>query len=217
MPAPAPAPAPTPAPTPPGASRTLIVPSDFRIYHLTGYGALSLALDQLIEAQGLEIELLEDVDELNELLSALPADLVLIDACFSDQLESIGATVHLARARNSKQRLLLVAIAEADDISLRLSARRAGVDALIVDPVNAEDVVQRLQPLVDPEREEAFRILIVEDDRSQALFAEGVLRNAGMDSLVVTDALDVMPALEAVPPGPDPDGPEHARAPTASS
>ncbi|MBP8097779.1 MAG: EAL domain-containing protein [Arenimonas sp.] len=200
MPAAAPAPTPTKAPTPPGASRTLIVPSDFRIYHLTGYGALSLALDQLIEAQGLEIELLEDVDELNELLSALPADLVLIDACFSDRLESIGATVHLARARNSKQRLLLVAIAEADDISLRLSARRAGVDALIVDPVNAEDVVQRLQPLVDPEREEAFRILIVEDDRSQALFAEGVLRNAGMDSLVVTDALDVMPALRQFRP-----------------
>ena len=192
------APAPTPAPR--VASRTLVVPPDFRIYHLTGYGALSLALDQLIEAQGLEIELLEDVEELNELLSALPADLVLIDACFSDKLESIGATVHLARTRNSKQRLLLAAIAEADDISLRLSARRAGVDALIVDPVSAEDILLRLQPLVDPEREEAFRILIVEDDRSQALFAEGVLRNAGMDSLVVTDALDVMPALQQFRP-----------------
>ena len=176
------------------------MPSDFRIYHLTGYGALSLELDQLIEAQGLEIELLEDVDELNELLSALPADLVLIDACFSEQLEKIGATVHLARSHNSKQRLLLVAISEADDISLRLTARRAGVDALIVDPVNADDVVRRLQPLVDPEREEAFRILIVEDDRSQALFAEGVLRNAGMDSLVVTDALDVMPSLKQFRP-----------------
>jgi EAL domain-containing protein (putative c-di-GMP-specific phosphodiesterase class I)/PleD family two-component response regulator len=192
--------APSALPLPSGDNRALIVPADFRIYHLTGYGALSLELDQMIEAHGLEIELLEDVAELNELLSALPADLVLIDACFSQELESIGATVRLARANNNKQRLLLVAITEADDISLRLSARRAGVDALIVDPVNAHDVLKRLQPLVDPEREEAFRILIVEDDRSQALFAEGVLRNAGMDSLVVTDALDVMPALKQFQP-----------------
>ena len=104
--------------------------------------------------------------------------------------------MRLARTRNNKQTLRLVAISEADDISLRLSARRAGVDSLIVDPKDANDVLRRLQPLVDPEREEAFRILIVEDDRSQALFAEGILRNAGMDSLVVIDALDVMPALK---------------------
>jgi EAL domain-containing protein (putative c-di-GMP-specific phosphodiesterase class I)/PleD family two-component response regulator len=179
----------------PGAPGLLQVPRDFRIYHLTGYGGLALELDQCIEAQGLEIELLEDVDELNELLSALPADLVLVDASFSARLEDIGASVRLARGRNSKQRLLLVAIVEVDDIALRLSARRAGVDALVVAPADASDVIRRLQALVDPEREEPFRILIVEDDRSQALFAEGILRNAGMDSLVVLEALGVMPAL----------------------
>jgi EAL domain-containing protein (putative c-di-GMP-specific phosphodiesterase class I)/DNA-binding response OmpR family regulator len=201
------APPPTPAPPVPvaippvpGEQITLVVPSDFRVYHLTGYGPLSLELDQRLEKQGLEIELLEDVDELNELLSALPADLVLIDAGFSSQLESIGATVRLARARNSKQRLLLVAFADADDITLRLSARRAGVDALIVDALGANDVLKRLQTMLDPKREDAFRILIVEDDRSQALFAEGILRNAGMDSLVVLDALDVMPAMKQFRP-----------------
>ena len=198
-PAPAPAAEPVRAKTAADAAG-LALPADFRIYHLTGYGALSLELDQRLEAQGLEIELLEDVDELNELLSALPADLVLIDACFSEMLESVGTAVRLARTRSNKQSLRLVAISEADDISLRLSARRAGVDALIVDPKDANDVLRRLQALVDPQREEGFRILIVEDDRSQALFAEGILRNAGMDSLVVLDALDVMPALKSFRP-----------------
>ncbi|MEO8160043.1 MAG: EAL domain-containing protein [Arenimonas sp.] len=179
---------------------TLVVPPDFRVYHLTGHGELSLELDQRIESQGVEIELLEDVDELNELLSALPADLVLIDAIFADKLQDIGAAVRLARARNSKQRLMLVAFADADDIALRLSARRAGVDALMVDALNANDVIQRLQVLIDPSREDPFRVMIVEDDRSQALFAEGILRNAGMDSLVVLDALDVMPALKQFRP-----------------
>ena len=178
----------------------LVVPSDFRIYHLTTHGPLSLELDQRFEAQGLELELLEEVEELNELLGAVPADLVLIDATFADRLQDIGEAVRTARARNSKQRLLLIAFADADDIGLRLSARRAGVDALLVDVHDADDVVKRLQVLVDPKREDAYRVLIVEDDRSQALFAEGILRNAGMDSLVVLDALDVIPALKQFRP-----------------
>ena len=188
-------PAPAPGPAPAGELLMLVVPSDFRVYHLTAHGPLSLELDQRIESQGVEIELLEDVEELNELLSALPADLVLIDATFADKLQDIGAAVRLARARNSKQRLLLIAFADGDDVALRLSARRAGVDSLIVDATSVNDVIKRLQVLIDPTREEAFRILIVEDDRSQALFAEGILRNAGMDSLVVLEAMDVMPAM----------------------
>jgi EAL domain-containing protein (putative c-di-GMP-specific phosphodiesterase class I)/PleD family two-component response regulator len=222
--APAPAPVARPAP-PPAAARAaatatvsplaaaanmpaangsepgrLQVPADFRIYHLSACGPLALDLSQRFESQGLDVELLEDADELNELLGALPADLVLIDPEFCGNLENIGATVRMARGRNSKQRLLLVALADGDDITLRLSARRAGVDALLVAPADAGEVLRRLQALVDPQREESFRILIVEDDRSQALFAEGILRNAGMDSLVVIDALDVMPALRQFRP-----------------
>jgi len=200
MPAIAVTPPPTPPPAPQGEHVNLVVASDFRVYHLTSTGPLSLELDQRIEAQGLEIELLEDVDELNELLGALPADLVLIDAAYAERLQDVGSAVRLARTRNNKQRLLLVAFADADDINLRLSARRAGVDALIIDAANANEVIKRLQALIDPKREEAFRIMIVEDDRSQAMFAEGILRNAGMDSLVVLEALDVMPALRQFRP-----------------
>lgn len=175
------------------------VPAGFRIYHLTSHGALSLELDQRLETQGAEMELLEDVQELNELLGALPADLTLIDASFSGQLESIGETVRKARAHSGK-RLLLVAISDADDITVRLSARRAGVDTLVVDPHTADEVIKRLHVLLDPERDAPFRILIVEDDRGQALFAEGILRNVGMDTLVVVDALGTMPALEQFQP-----------------
>ena len=170
-----------------------------RIYHLTSHGPLSLELDQRLEGLGVEVELVEDADELKELIGALPADLVLIDASFSTQLELLGETVRQARLRHPR-RLLLVAIADADDIAVRLTARRAGVDSLVIGPTNANDVMKRLQALVDPARENPFRVMIVEDDRSQALFAEGILRNAGMDTLVVLEALGVLPALEQFQP-----------------
>jgi EAL domain-containing protein (putative c-di-GMP-specific phosphodiesterase class I)/PleD family two-component response regulator len=177
----------------------LPVSKDFRIYHLTAYGALSMALDQRFEAQGLDLELVEDLDELKELLSALPADLAIVDAEFGSQLEALGQDIVALRQKQSRK-LKLVAFSEADDINLRLSARRAGVDALIVGVKTIEEVMKRLVSLLDPGSESPYRILIVEDDRSQALFAEGILRNTGMETLVVLDALEVMPALEQFQP-----------------
>ena len=62
-------------------------------------------------------------------------------------------------------------------------------------------------PLADPEnpatvaatasdRTEPLRILIVEDDPAQLLFAESILRNAGMQTLAVVDALAALDQLE---------------------
>lgn len=194
-------PRPTAAPTPAARIEPVRKPlgAGFRLYHLTSHNPISLELDQRLETLQVEIDLLEDADELEELLGALPADLVLVDAEFADQLERIGQAVRGTRQRGHKS-MQLVAIAQADDIALRLSARRAGVDLLITGPVDANDVLKRLQAALDPAREAAYRVLIVEDDRSQALFAEGILRNAGMDSLVVLDAMGVLPALEQFHP-----------------
>ena len=175
------------------------VGAGIRVYHLTDHGVLSLELDQRMEALGYEVELLESAEELSELLGALPAHLTLVDAAFSDQLEAIGQAVRDTRERSNK-RLLLVALSQADDINLRLTASRAGVDSLVVDPNGATDVLRRLSLLLDPGSEAPYRILIVEDDRSQALFAEGILRNAGMETMVVLEPLDVLESLHQFQP-----------------
>lgn len=180
-------------------SLQLPVPSEFRIYHLTAHGPLSLALDQCFEAQGLDVELVEDIDELKELLNALPADLAIVDAEFGGELEGLGLDMRGLRQKQGRK-MRLVALSEADDINLRLSARRAGVDALIVGAKTAADVIKRLRVLLEPGSESPYRILIVEDDRSQALFAEGILRNNGMETLVVLDSMEVMSALEQFQP-----------------
>lgn len=211
-PPPAPAPAPAPPPPPPPVARPAAAPrpqvpamtetspdvTGVRVYHLTEHGPLSLELDQRMEAAGYEVELLDSAEELSELLGALPARLVLVDAAFSQELDAIGGTVRAARERSS-QPMQLVALSEADDINLRLNAKRAGVDLLLVEP-NANQVLKRLGVLLSPGGGEPFRVLIVEDDRNQALFAEGILRNAGMSTEVVLDPLDVLEALHRFNP-----------------
>ena len=199
-PTPKPAAKAAPAPRPPVTAMADTTPdvTGIRVYHLTEHGPLSLELDQRMEAAGYEVELLDTPEELSELLGALPARLALVDAGFSDQLDEIGATVRAARELSS-QPIQLVALSEADDITLRLNAKRAGVDLLLVEP-NAAEVLKRLGQLVSPGGGEPFRVLVVEDDRNQALFAEGILRNAGMQTDVVLDPLDVLEALHRFNP-----------------
>ncbi|MBD7988927.1 EAL domain-containing protein [Luteimonas sp. Sa2BVA3] len=52
----------------------------------------------------------------------------------------------------------------------------------------------------DGSTEAAYRVLVVEDDLSQALFAESVLCGAGMEAAVVSVASEVMASLEAFHP-----------------
>lgn len=48
--------------------------------------------------------------------------------------------------------------------------------------------------------EAPFRVLIVEDDRSQALFAQAILRGSGMRAEVITDPSEVIAALDTHDP-----------------
>src|SRR5690625_4203094 len=48
--------------------------------------------------------------------------------------------------------------------------------------------------------EPPYRVLVVEDDRSQALFAESVLAGAGIDAQAVSDPEQVMATLESLRP-----------------
>ncbi len=170
-----------------------------RIYHLSDSSALSIELDQQLETIGYELELLDSADELKEILAALPPDLVIVDASFAHDLEGVAPVLKSTRERTSARLLLMVLSAE-DNVPVRLSARRAGADALLIKPRSIEEVIAKLQSLMEGSTEETFRVLVVEDDRSQALFAESILRNAGMEARVVLNAFEVLTAMEEFRP-----------------
>lgn len=170
-----------------------------RIYHLTQASELSLELDQRLEALGYELEIIDDSAELKEVLTALAPDLVIVDPEFQSELESIGAVLRSTRER-SGAKLPLLAIANEDSVPVRLTARRAGADALLVQPKTVLDVLGKLQELLESSSEATYRILIVEDDRSQGLFAESILRNAGMEARVVENAFEVLDAMDDFKP-----------------
>src|SRR6185503_2867230 len=76
----------------------------------------------------------------------------------------------------------------------------AGADSFIALPAPPNEVLARIQELVDAESADPYRVLIIEDDRSQALFAESILKKAGMETQVVMDPLKAIEAVEAFKP-----------------
>ncbi len=170
-----------------------------RIFHLSDGQALSGELDQRLEAVSYALEILESPDELKEMLRALSPNLVLVDASFLNEIESVGQVVRSARTRAS-HRIALMALSASADVALRLRAMRAGADSFISLPATAVDVLARINELVDADAAEPFRVMIIEDDRSQALFAESILRKAGMETIAVMDPLSALESLDGFDP-----------------
>lgn len=186
-------------PAQPPAQPKLLSGSGQRIYHLTESDDLACELDQRLEQLGYELELLDSAEELNEVLGALTPNLILVDMQFQPELEGIGAVLRVARQRASDPIRLLV-LCEADTMEVRLSARRAGADELLFRPQTSDEVLAGIERILHGLDEERARVLIVEDDRAQGLFAQSILRNAGMDAEVVEDGLKVLDTMRRFQP-----------------
>jgi diguanylate cyclase (GGDEF)-like protein len=197
----APAPVAPPAPTAPanGSAAAPRRADQRKVYHLSDGNPLACEVDQKIEAAGYELTLLDSVAELKEVLAAFAPHLVIVDAPFQDALETIGEMIKAARGRLS-HRLCLLTFSASGELSVRLRAMRAGADTFLELPTQSSDVMTRVGELLDADSADPFRVLIVEDDRSQAIFAESILRKAGMSTCAVTDPLAALDQLESFKP-----------------
>jgi diguanylate cyclase (GGDEF)-like protein len=200
-------PAPAPRATPAAATETVsltrhapVQPAqEKRVLHLSDDTELSNEIQQKLEATGFPVDKLETIDELKEMLGAYAPAMVIVDAAFSSALESIGELLRVVRSRSS-HRVSLVSFAVSADVAVRLRAMRAGADAFIVLPQPAADVISRIFELLDAASSSPFRVLIIEDDRSQALFAESILRKAGMETRAVNDPIGALEELDSFNP-----------------
>lgn len=159
-------------------------------------------LSRRLESSGFQIERVDTVEDLSELLMGLSPHVVLVDAGHAHDLAAVGEARRrmLQRSRDKDLRILLVAMAFEDSVRQRLEARRAGAGTVLFPPFSAADVVKEIKTLLAPTAKDGARVLIVEDDRAQALFARSVLNNAGMQAEIEQEPLHVLDALEALHP-----------------
>jgi len=171
-----------------------------KVYHLSDGNPLAGELDQKLDTLGgYELTILDNIEHLREILSAFPPHLVIVDASYEASLESIGALIKTMRAR-TRHRLALLSFSTSGELPVRLRAMRAGADAFVALPAQVDDVTTRITELLSADSADPFRVLIVEDDRSQAIFAESILRKAGMTTRMCTDPLAALDQLDEFQP-----------------
>jgi DNA-binding response OmpR family regulator/EAL domain-containing protein (putative c-di-GMP-specific phosphodiesterase class I) len=140
----------------------------------------------------------EDVKQAMALAEEAAPDAVLADAAAVAQLDEL--LEHIEKARGEvKGRAVCLVFGQQIDPSRRHFAQRAGADGVLesVDPVA---VATQLDELIAGQRNLNYRVLIVEDDRAQAMFCESVLKHRGITSRVCLTPDEVLDAMAEFKP-----------------
>ena len=191
--------APAAAPDPESAAEADAHRAPKRVFYLADISPFARELCAELNRSGCHVERQESPEELKEVLGSLAPDLVLVDAVFFEEIEHLGEFIRRVRARVQNAVPLLL-FAPTDDLEGRLKALRAGATSVLSNELSATDAAARVREVVEPAGEQPYRVMIIEDDRSQALFAESVLRKAGMETCAVMDALQSLEQLDEFKP-----------------
>ncbi len=170
-----------------------------RIYHLSDGSVFSRDLGAAIEKRAFLLETLETPEELIEMIGALAPHAAIVDAKFLNILGEHGPNLKAIRQKIN-HRIVFVVLADSSEVSTRLKAMRIGADVFIPNPNSISEVLERICESLETDIAEPYRVMIIEDDRSQALFAEQILRKAGMQPRAVMDPLSALDQLDQFRP-----------------
>ena len=152
-----------------------------------------------LEQQGCDVALVDRPEGLVDALRKSPPDLAIVVADAQMTFDALAAALQSAR-RDPAHRVRLLVLLRAPDVELQLRALRAGADRCVALPASSEEVVGAAVELASVDQESAYRILIVDDDAPQALFAQAILRRAGMETRILGESLAVLDELDRFRP-----------------
>lgn len=81
----------------------------------------------------------------------------------------------------------------------RLDASRAGGIRFLTRP-QVPQIIRAVEKFYNPQPEEPYKVLIVDDSKSQALFTEKALKSAGMETEVIIDPMVMLDTMTAFQP-----------------
>ncbi|EGW53627.1 response regulator [Candidatus Endoriftia persephone] len=174
-------------------------PTDEAIYYLRHTEEIAPGLVAALEAKKCIVLTYSRADDLLAEMEKRVPQLLLIDTVHLPALKSItDAFEQLKKQQKPVPKLLF--LSRAKELELRLQAMRAGAEGYFVPPYDISELADRIHTMTEPDEGPSYRVLIVEDDPAQADFASAVLRKSGIDSLIVTEPLKILEALDQYRP-----------------
>ena len=152
-----------------------------------------------LEQQGCDVALVDRLDGLIDSLRNAPPDLAILVADAQTTFDALATALQQTR-RDPAHRVRLLVLLRTPDVELQLRALRSGADRCVALPSPSEEIVGAAVELASVDQESAYRVLIVDDDAPQALFAQAILRRAGMETKVLGESLAVLDELDRFRP-----------------
>ncbi len=96
----------------------------------------------------------------------------------------------------------LIVISTRHDMTVRLSAVKAGASAYFLSPVNTLELVQSIYSQCYPAISPPYRVLIVDDDEQTAHHTALILQRSGtnIESCILTEPLNILQSLQSFKP-----------------
>jgi DNA-binding response OmpR family regulator len=148
---------------------------------------------------GIDVQARANVEAALDAPTSGAVNAVLIDALelpeYARRARAFGHTY-----RSEDRRIALLVLTRSADLNERMFALRAGADDVIRHADGIEALAARVTEAVQPGQARPFRVLIVDDDRSQILFCEAVLRSQNVHTRACMDPEQAVQAVREFEP-----------------
>ena len=156
-------------------------------------------LGDALRVLGCEVKRFGDSDSLVSEVQVQAPKAIVADTAMLPEIDPL--TAELVRLRTHLSvKIPLFFISSSTALQLRVDAIRAGGDGYFVAPLDAPVVAAQIRAHAQPDPQEPFRVLVVEDDPTQADFAASILQKAGIEALQVIEPVKVLDNLRAFKP-----------------
>jgi len=161
-------------------------------------GAMLLDLSAEVGRRKLLVAQVDSLDALAAEVSRRVVNVVVIAPEWGDRAAEVVAQIERAHPQPLTQPGTVMLIASGDR-ARRMFALRAGVDQ-VVESQTSVQLADEIAAFVRKRQHSAFRVLIVEDDLGQAMFAQKVLGHRGMETRVARSAEEALQAVDGFHP-----------------
>ena len=168
------------------------------LFTLGDKGGITAELAEALRHSECDIQYFSDVEPLVAELESRPPRAIIADAAMLKDMEPLTAELIRLRSHLSIQ-VPLIFVSNSSALQLRVDAIRAGGDGFFVAPMDVPAVAAQILEMTR-EPQSAYRVLVVEDDPTQADFAGSILRKAGMEVLQITEPAKVIQGLRDFKP-----------------
>ena len=157
------------------------------------------ALGQALGSRSVQMRFFDNAEDTLRAMDAKLPGAMVADTAMLPKMSRVSDELKRLKTQASID-IPLVFVSASSNLQLRVDAIRAGSDAYFVSPIDADDVAQRILQLKDEGQDNNFRIMVVEDDPTQAEFASSILRKADMEVVTVTEPMRVLEMLRTFMP-----------------